>query len=407
MSRPPHDQGVTCEISLYVHIPYCRSKCRYCSFYSVHGDEADYDVYMRALANEWRLLREEAKLDDPAIRIASIYVGGGTPSVLGAARLTAIYAILRDGPAWSETCEVTLEVGPESVTLDLVRTALETGYNRVSVGAQSFDDETLELLGRSYAGERVREALRDVRAAGCTNLSIDLSYGLPTTRLETWRAGFREALTFEPQHLSGYLLTPEEETLLHQLLRASTSESPLDEDAFRQYEALRTAMRDAGYDHYELSNFCKPGHRCRHHEDIWQRRPYYGLGPSAHSFDGEVRWCNAPDLADYVGRLIDSPHPPRREHYRLSPEDAARESILLGLRRAEGLTWQGIATLIDEAALQRLQRRAQFLVGTGFMEVDEQGFRLAPRAYFVASHVIMDLLEALTKRDDYRPSTAR
>jgi oxygen-independent coproporphyrinogen-3 oxidase len=406
MSRPPHETGETRETSLYVHIPYCRSKCRYCSFYSVYGDERDYDAYLQALANEWRLLREEARLDDPAIRIASVYVGGGTPSVLGAERLTAIYAMLREGPAWSESCEVTLEVGPESVSLDLVRAALAAGYNRVSVGAQSFDDATLQLLGRSYGGERVRAALRDVRAAGCTHLSIDLTYGLPSTQLDTWRAVYREALSFAPEHLSCYMLAPEEETLLHQLLRAGSAESPLDEDAFRQYEALRSAMRDAGYDHYELSNFCQPGHRCRHHEDIWQRRPYYGLGPSAHSFDGEARWCNAADLADYVERLTDPPHPPRRERYRLSAEDAARESISLRLRQAEGLTWETIARSIDEDALRRLQRRAQFLAGTGFMEADEQGCRLAPRAYFVASHVIVDLLEALTKRDDYRPSTA-
>jgi oxygen-independent coproporphyrinogen III oxidase len=385
------------EISLYVHVPYCHYKCRYCSFYSVHGSESDYDAFLQALAREWRLVREEERLDDPALRIASVYIGGGTPTVLGADRLKRLYDLLREGPAWLDACEVTLEANTESITRELIRDAQQTGYHRVSVGVQSFQDADLALLGRESTGDSVRAALRAVREAGCANLSLDLVYGLPKVELETWRASFREALDFRPEHISGYLLTPEEETLLHQLLRAGRMQSPLDEEAFKQYEELRIAAGEAGYEHYEIANFALPGFECRHHLDIWQRRSYYGLGPSAHSFDGAVRWCNAANLPGYLTQLGEAPRRPARDHYRLSPQDVVRETISLRLRQAPGLTWDELAQVVDEAAGARLRRRAHFLAGTGFMEVDDVGMRLAPQACFVASHVFDELIEAIER----------
>lgn len=393
------------DISLYVHIPYCHYKCRYCSFYSMRGGDADYDLYLDAVAREWRLVRDEERLEAPGVRVASVYIGGGTPSVLGPERLARLYGMLREGPPWLDPCEVTLEVNPESVTLELISSALAAGYNRVNIGAQSFQDDELALLGRESTGARVRQAISDTRAAGCRNLGLDLVYGLPGMQLEGWRASVREALAAEPEHLSVYLLGPEEETMLHQLLHAGRLESPLDEAAFQQYEAGRQAAREAGYEHYELANFCRPGFRCRHHLDIWQRRPYYGLGPSAHSFDGETRWCTTADMNDYLSRLGGDPVRPTRERMRLTPADDAREVILLGLRQASGLTWERVGALLGNEALPRIQRRARFLAGTGFMELDEQGLRLAPRAYFVANHVFDELLEALEKDDAERAAS--
>jgi len=384
------------EISLYVHIPFCHYKCRYCSFYSVRGGAHDYDRFLTALANEWRLVREDEALDDAPVRVASLYVGGGTPSVLGPDRLERLLAILREGPRWLETCEVTLESNPESVSPELIGGAIAAGYNRVSVGAQSFDEKMLQLLGRMSTPDRVRAALDVVRSAGCRNMSIDLVYGLPGMTMQTWRTSFEEALHWQPEHLSAYQVTPEEETIFHQLLHADRFETPLDEDAYLQYEAFRQTLTEGEYEQYELSNFCRPGHRCRHHLDVWQRRPYYGLGPAAHSFNGEVRWCNAADLPGYLAQLRESPRRPYRERYRLSRSDEIRELILLGLRRAEGLTWTEIeAAGIGGRALERATRRARFLAGTGFMEIDDTGARVTPQAYFVAHNVFGELLQAI------------
>ncbi|MBM3317491.1 MAG: radical SAM family heme chaperone HemW [Candidatus Eisenbacteria bacterium] len=397
MPAPDQTGASPREISLYVHIPYCHYKCRYCSFYSLRGEGPDYDAYLDALAVEWRLVRDEECLDDPAVRVASVYIGGGTPSVLGSERLRRLHRILRDGPAWGEPCEVTLEVNPESVTEELIGGALAAGYNRVNVGAQSFRDDDLALLGRESSGERVRRAIADTRAAGCVNLGIDLVFGLPGMDPEKWRASLREALRFAPEHLSCYLLAPEEETILHQLLHAGRLEPPIDEAAFLQYEAARLAAGQAGYEHYEISNFCKPGFRCRHHLDIWQRRPYYGLGPSAHSYTGDARWCTTADIHDYLARLREGPLRPARQRRRLEAADHRREAILLGLRQARGLTWDEIAAVVEAEATAHVERRARFLAGTGFIEIDEQGLRLAPRAFFVAHHVFVELLEAAEK----------
>jgi oxygen-independent coproporphyrinogen-3 oxidase len=403
MKRPaskdeaPAQAAASAEIGLYVHVPFCCQKCRYCSFYSVTASEDDYVAYLKALAIEWELLRKEEFADSPAV-VSSIYLGGGTPSILGGRRVAGMLDMLRQGPRWAEGCEISIETNPEDITHDLVSQLLDAGVNRISVGVQSFDDHELELLGRVCNADGVRRALGVLRDSGCENLNLDLIYGIPDQTVHAWRSTLAEALGFEPHHLSCYLLTPEQDTILNTLLRGNVLTTPLEEVLLQQFELAREEIADAGLEHYEISNFAYPESRCRHNVGTWSRRPYLGLGPSAHSFNGEVRWRNAANLQEYLSPLLTRQQRPVLERYRLSDDDIAKEVIFLGLRLADGLTWAGLEAVTDAAALGRVRRRAQFLAGTGFLEIGEQGFRLAQDAYFVSNAVIVELIRALEEK---------
>jgi len=384
------------EASLYVHVPFCCAKCRYCAFYSVIAASPAYDDYLAALAVEWDLLcAEEADLARGDLSITSIYVGGGTPSILGGERLARLLATLRRGPAWRDDCEISLEVNPESTDRDLAARALAAGFNRVSVGVQSFRDEELEVLGRVAKAADARRAIEDLRASGFENLNIDLIYGLPGQTTESWLENVEEALAIRSPHLSCYMLTPEEDTILHRLLRGGQMATPLEEVVLHQYRALVRAVHSAGLEQYEISNFAQPGFRCRHNLGTWQRRPYYGLGPAAHSFDGQVRWQNVGDLKTYQRQLLGERRRPTRERYRLGPSDTLKEMIILGLRMAAGVAWEDLDAAATPEQRARLRQRAQFLAATGFVLTNDERLRLSPEAYFVSNAVFVELVRAL------------
>lgn len=389
------------EAGIYVHVPFCCSKCRYCAFYSVTAGEAAYDDYVAAVAAEWELVRaEEPDLAREDLRITSIYVGGGTPSILGGDRLARLLGSLRAGPAWADDVEISCEANPESTTPETAAGARAAGYNRISIGVQSFRDDELELLGRAGRTADTRRAIDAVRAAGFANLNLDLIYGLPEQSVERWLESVEAALECGSEHLSCYLLTPEENTILHRLLHGGDVTTPLEETLLQQYRATDSAAAAAGLEHYEISNFARRGFRCRHNEGTWLRRPYYGLGPAAHSFDGHARWQNVADVDAYLHALLREGHRPARERYRLSAEDQVKEMIILGLRLADGLRWADLDAAATPEQRARLRRRAQFLAGSGFTRVDEERLRLAPEACFVSNAVFVELLRALDEETD-------
>jgi oxygen-independent coproporphyrinogen III oxidase len=389
------------EASLYVHVPFCCAKCKYCAFYSVIASDGAYDDYLAALAIEWDLMRaEEADLADAGLSITSIYVGGGTPSILGGDRLARLLETLRKGPSWANDCEISLEVNPESTDRELATRTRSVGFNRVSVGVQSFRDEELEILGRVSRAADARRAIEELRGAGFENLNIDLIYGLPGQTTESWLASLHEALGLRSAHLSSYMLTPEEDTVMHRLLRGGMLATPLEETVLHHYRALVRTANDAGLEHYEISNFARPGFRCRHNLGTWRRRPYYGLGPAAHSFDGAVRWQNAAHLATYQRQLLGEGRRPTCERYRLGEADAVKEMIILGLRLAEGVVWAEIDAAATPEQSARLRHRAQFLAATGFVLTDDERLRLSPAAYFVSNAVFVELVRALEEGEE-------
>lgn len=383
------------EVSLYVHVPFCQSKCHYCGFYSLCASSGSHERYLEALAVETRLVHEEilSKADDLAV--PTIYIGGGTPSQLGAQQIRRLLDVVTGRFPPAPDCEVSVEVNPEDVDRDLLMALRSAGVTRLSMGAQSFLDSELEFLGRRTDSLGVRRALGEIREFGWENLNLDLIFGLPDQSPDQWLFSVEEALRFQPAHLSCYLLTLEVNTVLEELLHGGFVEAALEETVLAQYQAAREVITGAGFEHYEISNFARDGLRCRHNEATWQRKPYLGLGPAAHSFDGETRWRNSASLDDYSGTLLEDGRRPVQERVRLAEGDNAKEMIYLGLRLAEGLRWDAMAAVLDDKALDRLKRRVRFLSSTGFLETDAAYFRLAPEAYFVSNSVFVELIRSL------------
>ncbi len=383
------------EVSLYVHVPFCHSKCHYCGFYSLCASSESRERYLEALAVEARLVREELPSEAGEFAAPTIYVGGGTPSLLGAKQIRRLLDIVTTQFPGASDCEVSVELNPEDVDRELLLALREAGVTRLSMGAQSFLDSELEFLGRRTDSLGVRRALGEIREVGWENLNLDLIYGLPDQSPDQWLFSVEEALRFRPAHLSCYLLTLEVNTVLEELLQGGFVEAALDETVLEEYQAAREVITGAGFEHYEISNFARDGLRCRHNEATWQRKPYLGLGPAAHSFDGETRWRNSANLDDYLGSLVKDGRRPVQERVRLADGDDAKEMIYLGLRLAEGLRWDDMAAVLSDELFARLRRRVRFLSGTGFLETSAERFRLSPEAYFVSNSVFVELIRCL------------
>lgn len=381
------------DISLFVHVPFCRQKCAYCRLYGVSGREDAFDPFLAGLEREWEIVRREEGLEGR--RLDSLRVSGGTPSLLGAPRLVRLLQFLGRGLRVESDCEITLEAYPDSVDSELVESVRRAGYGRINVGVHSFSDRDLAALDRGYRGDEVKRGLAAVREGGCANLGIDLVYGIPGQTAEAWQGSLEAVIASACEHIACSPLIPQEETLEEHLLRGRFEESELDESLFRQAREAERRLAEAGYEQYAVSLFARPGFRSRFEERALRREPSYGLGPGANSFDGAVRWRNAPDLDGYLTSLIGEKRRPERERYRLSATNQAQEVLLLGLRRASGLRWDEVGRWIAPAVFSRLQRRAMVLGSQGFLEVTAEGMRLPPAARFVVHSIALELMRAL------------
>jgi putative oxygen-independent coproporphyrinogen III oxidase len=335
---------------LYIHIPFCKSKCPYCDFYSV-TDETLIAAYLAALDTEARLYREQFPVFD------SLFLGGGTPSWLGDAALAGLMKNLRRQFAFAPDSEITLEANPDDITTEKLRLFRDLGINRLSLGVQSFDEGELRFLGRRHTAAQTKTAIDLIRAAGFTNLGLDLMYGLPGQTTATWLKTLETALSLAPEHLSCYQLTlmagetpaPHETPALWTPMarRAARGEISLpDEETQREFFLLTANFLTArGYRHYEISNFARQGtqagslchYLCRHNLKYWTRTPYLGLGPGAHSFDGRRRWWNVSSVGDYCSSL-NAGQSPVAEAETLTPEQIRLETLALGFRTREGVS---------------------------------------------------------------------
>jgi len=279
-------------LMLYIHIPFCHSKCAYCDFYSVpRRDSAD--ALVDALVKEFELRRHEVRDE-----IDTIYLGGGTPSSLSDAQLERLIGSLP-----RPNGEFTIEVNPEDVSVERVARWHSWGVNRVSMGVQSFSDSELKAIGRRHTAEQAYKAACLIRRGGIDNISLDLIYGLPRQTLQTWQSSLSRLLEFRPTHLSAYILSYEPGTRLTALLHAGKIEQAHDSLIEEMYSMLCELSSAAGYEHYEISNFALPGYRAQHNSGYWHGVPYLGLGPSAHSFDGHTRRINPASVKEYLGTI--------------------------------------------------------------------------------------------------------
>jgi oxygen-independent coproporphyrinogen-3 oxidase len=318
---------------LYIHIPFCVKKCTYCAFYSV-TDLTLIPDFLAALRRDMSLNKDVHREFD------TVYIGGGTPSVLAASDLERLIGDIRTAFAITSDAEITLEANPGDITAGLLATLRSAGANRLNIGCQSFDDETLAFLGRRNQARQALEAIRLARDAGFKNLGIDLIYGLPSPPGEAfaiWLATLRTTLSFHPEHLACYQLTVEADTPLADLCRKREVALPDHDLQARYFFRTSEILEEAGYQHYEVSNFAL-GDRfhSRHNSKYWNHTPYLGLGPAAHSFDGRQRRGNHRSLAAYLKDLA-AGKPPVADSEVLSDEQLRLEALFLGFRTRRGI----------------------------------------------------------------------
>ena len=316
---------------LYVHIPFCSSRCSYCDFATGLYQSELAEQYVRAVVQEIRSSRYAGQ------RVDTIYFGGGTPSLLAPSQLERILSALFEHFQIEETAEITLEINPGSATPEKLCEFRRLGVNRASFGAQTFDDAELAKLGRSHNAADTLRTFADLRSSGFENVSFDLIAGLPGQTLAGWQRNVKQALELQPEHLSFYLLEVHSGTPLAEHIRRGLQPVPDDDLAGVMYRWMLEQAAEDGYEHYEISNLCRPGFHSRHNLKYWTAQPYYSFGCSAHSYDGRLRrWSNHRDVLKYVS-AVESGESPVVEKQELSQTDVRAEALFLGMRLMRGV----------------------------------------------------------------------
>ncbi|HEV7796862.1 MAG TPA: radical SAM family heme chaperone HemW [Pyrinomonadaceae bacterium] len=320
---------------IYIHIPFCRSRCSYCDFATGMYSADLAERYVLNLAEEIVSWREV----EPPETVDTIYFGGGTPSLLSPTQLELLLSATHNRFTVSPDAEITLEINPGSVTLETLAAFRNLGVNRASFGAQTFDDNELARLGRSHSADDTRRTFRYLRDTGFANVSFDLIAGLPGQTMSAWRRNLDEAFALGPEHLSFYLLEVHQGTPLADHIKKGIQPTPDDDLAAEMYAVMLDRACEAGYEHYEISNLCLPGFESRHNTKYWTAAPYYGFGCSAHSYNGlSRRWANERDLARYMDMIKEQSSAVASET-RLTEADRQAEAVFLGLRMMEGFSF--------------------------------------------------------------------
>ena len=366
---------------LYLHIPFCSSRCSYCDFATGLYQSELAERYVGALVEEFNSSRESGA------QVDTIYFGGGTPSLLSPSQLERILNTVHARFEIDPSAEITLEINPGSVTAEKLRAFRIAGVNRASFGAQTFDDAELAKLGRSHSASDAMETFAELRRAGFDNISFDLIAGLPGQTLAGWQRNVKQAIELQPEHLSFYLLEVHSGTPLAEHIKRGLQPVPDEDLASVMYEWMLEASCAAGYEHYEISNLCRPGFHSRHNVKYWTGAPYYGFGCSAHSYDGQIRrWSNQRDVLKYV-ELIETGSSPIVDEQQLTGADVRAEAFFLGMRLMRGIDLRAFREsfgidLLDEhgADLDRFR-------DAGLLELDGDLLRLTRSGALLSNEV--------------------
>ena len=388
----------TKSLGIYVQVPFCQTKCTYCNFHTGVVGAGRFAPYMSAVCREirdCRALYERAGVELPRsfedAVVDTVYIGGGTPSLLEPELLGDMMEAIRETFA-RELREVTLEADPETVETKKAAEWARAGINRVSFGVQSFSDKELAAAGRMHRREDVYRAVPILREAGIANISFDLIAGLPHQTKESWKQSLEELKGLAPEHVSVYLLEVDEgsrlgKELLSGGVRYSAGAVPSEDEMADFYELACDRLEAAGYHHYEISNWGKPGFESRHNLKYWRREPYLGFGAGAHSFSGTQRWANAHDAAEYV-KAIEAGRLPAEQKEEVTAERALEEELFLGLRQLDGIDVRRIEREYGVALGERIEP----LRSAGLVERDGDVVRLATRRLSVSNEVFVELM---------------
>ncbi len=361
------------EFALYIHYPYCLSRCRYCGFASSVLDERQAERYRAALSRELTLRASQSPYN--ASRLRSIYFGGGTPSLMPAEYMKELLEGIRNSFDYPSDIEVTLETNPGVSKLDNLYAFRDAGVNRLSIGAQSFHDDELKFLGRIHSADDIKTTVKQARTAGFDNVSLDLIYGVPGQSVGSFITSVHRALYLDIDHLSTYALSIEKGTEFAKLIEGGKLSKPDPDFAAEQYTELCCVMRDAGFNHYELTNFARPRRQSHHNWTYWRRIHYLGIGTAVHSFDGVRRFWNTRDTTVYID-LINSVKTAVTDEETLLPEEVLEETIYLGLRTIDGLDRVIADKASDPEKIEELLSNDFLILQNGRLHIPEQRWLL-------------------------------
>ena len=372
---------------IYLHVPFCTSRCIYCDFYSTTQSATVRHEYVNAACAE--LANRTSYLADRHIQ--SIYFGGGTPSQLQIKEIAILLDSINKHYDIDTNAEITLEANPDDVTPDFAHNLRNLGFNRISLGIQSFNDQILKMLNRRHDAATAQDAVRTLQQAGLDNISIDLIYGLPTQQLQDFSSDLQKAFSLPIKHLSTYALSIEQGTLLQRKIQ-SNELAETDEDTFIvEYEIMMQQAHAHGFEHYEISNFALPGFESRHNSGYWNNTPYLGIGPGAHSFNGtDERQYNEPNLGKYISAAGVPPH--TIEHLTLS--DQFDEQVFTSLRTRKGLSLKNLEKRFGKAWLEDLKRAAQKHISSGSLTFNSDTLCLTRKGIMTSNDIISDLMRA-------------
>lgn len=369
---------------IYIHVPFCKRRCIYCDFYSTTYGKEVRSRYVAALFRELKARHNYL----PYGHIKTIYFGGGTPSQLTISEIQGIMNCINENYDLAPTAEITFEANPDDTTPDYVRQLVNCGINRVSLGVQTFDDNLLRVLQRRHSAAEACNAVRVLKAEGIQNISIDLMYGLPQQSLDMFSHDLETAFALPITHLSAYALTIEEGTILDKMILAKMLQ-PVDEETYiAEYELLMQRARNAGFTHYEISNFALPDYYSRHNSAYWNGTPYLGCGPGAHSYNGISRQYNLPDVMKYITHTIDVPHITEK----LSREAQFNEQVFTALRTQKGLDLIQLNHEFGEEWCNEMLESARKHLKAGRLSKANEHLTLTPSGIFVSDDVMSDLM---------------
>lgn len=370
---------------LYLHIPFCKKRCVYCDFYSTTLEEWK-DAYVQALCQE--LDERRAYLRDEPVE--TVYLGGGTPSQLTPRQLEQIFEQVHRSYSVTSEAEITLEANPDDLTDEYVRALRSLPVNRLSMGVQTFDNRKLARLNRRHDARQAIEAVMRCQQAGFNNISIDLIYGLPQETITDWQRDLQQALALPVKHISAYHLMYEEGTPLWKQWQAQQVTPVEETDSVAFFETLTQTLRMARFEHYEISNFCRPGYESRHNTSYWQGIPYLGCGASAHSYDGSSRRWNVASLKDYIHGLQTAQT--YFEHEVLDTDTRYNEYVMTGLRTARGISLQHLEQSFGADRLHYALQQATPHLQQGLLLRQGDTLKLSHQGIFISDGIMSDLM---------------
>lgn len=370
---------------IYLHIPFCKQKCSYCNFHFSTSFSLK-DEMLSAIKKEIQLRHKE--LENKTLK--SLYFGGGTPSVLSVDEIKSLIDEIQKYFSFDNNIEITLESNPDDLNKNFLEELSQTEINRLSIGTQSFFDEDLKLMNRAHNASEAESSIKRAQDFGLENISIDLIYGSPTSNFEIWKDNLSKTIELQVPHVSSYALTVEPKTALEKWIENGKIRSPEETEQNQEFYYMKDFLKDNGFDHYEISNFGKPGFHSKHNSAYWKSEPYLGIGPSAHSYNGHLeRSWNIANNPIYIKNLNQNILPKEKEI--LTEKDRFNEMIMIGLRTIWGVDLNRINQNFSSEVIDYLNQEIKSKIESGILEIENNYLKIPEKHWFLADGIASDL----------------